>query len=94
MNASIGPLIFSISAGAGVPASATAETASGNPAQASTGGLFAGLIGGLRSAALTGEIAPGGPIASGPSVALGGKPVRPDGDGGLLAESDAAQMTF
>jgi flagellar hook-length control protein FliK len=92
MNASIASLVFSTPAGAGVPALATAQTATGNPAQANTGGLFAGLIGGLRTAALTGEIAPAGPLASGPSAALAGKPVRPDGDGGLLAESDAAQM--
>jgi hypothetical protein len=92
MNASIASLVFSTPAGAGVPALATAQTATGNPAQANTGGLFAGLIGGLRTAALTVEIAPGGPLASGPSAALAGKPVRPDGDGGLLAGSDAAQM--
>jgi flagellar hook-length control protein FliK len=94
MNGSIGPLIFSISAGAGAPSSANAETASGNPAQASTGGLFAGLIGGLRSAALTGAIAPGGPMAPGATAAHGGAPVRSDGDGGLLAGSDAAQMNL
>jgi hypothetical protein len=92
MNASIGSLVFSIPAGAGAPALATAETATGNPAQAKHRRSLCRSDRRPAERGVDGGDRPGRAYGIRGFGALGGAPVRSDGDGGLLAGSDAAQM--
>jgi hypothetical protein len=91
MNASFGsfgalmtgnPSGANSAAGAGAGVAATAGAKAGHPAQGKGGSPFAGMIGGLRVAAIAGGIAPDGPAAIG----------APGGGAGLLAGASAAKV--